>query len=140
MPKKKNRIYKNYKRHGYQDDDKIRLEAFREECKEAVTNSKLTYLTNLGNKVNDPSTSQKCYWKIINRVMNKCRAPKIPPILVGNTFILDCAKKEKLFNDFTSKPCKLIINDSELPPLLFKTDKKFYNLSILDDEIISLIT
>ena len=44
-----------------------------------VEAAKLTYLKNLGNKVNDPGTSQKSYWKIINRVMNKCRAPKIPP-------------------------------------------------------------
>ena len=35
-----------------------------------------------------PGTSQKSYWKIINRVMNKCRAPKIPPLLVNNVFIL----------------------------------------------------
>ena len=34
--KKKNRLYYNYKRHGYKDEDKLRLEAFRTECKEAV--------------------------------------------------------------------------------------------------------
>ena len=33
MLKRKNKLYKNYKRHGYRDDDKIRLEAFRKECK-----------------------------------------------------------------------------------------------------------
>ena len=88
MLKKKNRLYKNYKKHGYQDDDKIRLEDFRKECKEAVENAKQLYLCNLGKKMNDPSTTQKAYWKIINRVMNKCRAPKIPPLLVGNSFIL----------------------------------------------------
>ena len=31
MLNRKNKLYKNYKRHGYQDDDKIRLEAFRKE-------------------------------------------------------------------------------------------------------------
>ena len=139
MLKRKNRLYKNYKRHGYRDEDKARLEAFREECKKAVENSKLSYVSNLGNKVNDPSTSQKCYWKIVNRVMNKCRAPKIPPLLVRNTFILDCAKKAKLFNDFFSRQCKLIINDSALPPPVFHTDKRIDNVFILDDEIISLI-
>ena len=49
----------------------------------------------------DPTTSQKCYWKIINRVMNKCRAPKIRTLLVGNTFVFDCVEKEKLFNAFS---------------------------------------
>ena len=139
MLKRKNRLYKNYKKHGYRDEDKIRLEVFREECKEAVESSKLSYITNLGNKVNDPSTTQKCYWKIINRVMNKCRAPKIPPLLIGNTFILECAEKAKIFNDFFSQQCKLIINNSELPTLDSVTDKKIENVPVLGNEIISLV-
>ena len=32
--------------------------------------------------------------------MNKCRAPKIPPLLVNNVFILNCRDKAKVFNDF----------------------------------------
>ena len=139
MLKKKNRLYKNYKKHGYREEDKIRLEAFREECKEAVNTSKAAYVKKLGDKVHDPSTSQKCYWKIINRVMNKCRAPKIPPILYDNTFILACAQKAKVFNDFFSRQCTLIVNDSVLPPLVFHTNKRIDNVSILDDEIISLV-
>ena len=45
----------------------------------SVETAKLTSLKNFGSKGNDPSTSQKSYWKIINRVVNYCRAPKIPP-------------------------------------------------------------
>ena len=76
MLNKKNRLYKS---HGYKGEDKVRLDTFRRECQLAVENAKLSYPTNLGNKVNDPNTSQNSYWKSINRVMNKCRAPKIPP-------------------------------------------------------------
>ena len=75
--KRKNRLYKNYKRHGYRVEDKYRLDNFRIECQQAVESAKLSYLKKLGDKVIDPSTTQKAYWKIINRVMNKCRAPKI---------------------------------------------------------------
>ena len=99
MLKRKNRLYKNYKRHGYKDDDKARLVTFRGECQQAVENAKLTYLTNL----NDPNTSQKSYWKIINRVMNKCRTPKIPPLLLNNVFILDCKEKAKKTNFFSNQ-------------------------------------
>ena len=67
------------------------------ECQHAVETAKLNYLKNLGNKVNDPATSQKSYWKIINRVMNKSRAPKIPPLLVNNTFILNCGERSETF-------------------------------------------
>ena len=90
------------------------MDTFRIESHQTVKNAKLTYLENFGNKVNDPSTSQKCHWKIINRVMNKCKAPKIPPFLVNNLFILNCCEKVKLLNDFFSKQCTPIINSSVL--------------------------
>ena len=41
MLKRKNRLYKNYRRHGYRDEDKIRLHALLEECKNAVETSRL---------------------------------------------------------------------------------------------------
>ena len=53
-----NRLYKNYKRHGYKADYKVRLGAFRIECQQAEM-AKLSYLANLGDKLNNPNTSQK---------------------------------------------------------------------------------
>ena len=79
--KKKNRLCYNYKRHGYKEEDKLRSETFRTECKEAVGSAKLSYLAHLGSKLNEPDTTSKHYWKIIHRVMNKCRTPKIPHTL-----------------------------------------------------------
>ena len=102
------------------------------ECQQAVESAKLTYLKNLGNKVNDPGTSQKSYWKIINRVMNKYSAPKIPSLFVNNMFILNCCEKAKSFTD-------LFINNSVLPPLNLLTDKKIDHISLQCDEITSLI-
>ena len=134
MLNRKNRLFKNFKKHGYKPEDKLRLDAFREECKEAVEKKKTNYLTNLGNKLNDPSTSCKSYWKIINRAMNKCRAPRIPPVLSNNLFILDCKEKAKLFNNFFSKQCKLISNSSTLPNFYYHTDKRFDAFVIQNDE------
>ena len=98
MLNRKNRRFKNYKRHGYKAEDKVRIDGFRIECQQAMETVKLSHLTNLGNKVNSPGTSQKSYWKIINGVMNKCRAPKIP-LLVNNLFILNCRENARFFND-----------------------------------------
>ena len=72
---------------------KLKLNTFRKECQEAVESAKIAYLKNLGDKLNGPNTSLKSYWKIINRVMNKCRAPKIPPLLINNLYILNCKEK-----------------------------------------------
>ena len=52
---RKNGLFKNYKRHGYITEDKVRLDTFRIECQQAVEAAKLSYLTNLGNKVNNPT-------------------------------------------------------------------------------------
>ena len=94
------------------------------ECQQTVETSKLNYLKNLGNKVNDPSTSQKSCWKIINRVMNKCRAPTVPSLLVNNMFIFNRSEQAKLFNDFFSKQCRPITTSSLLPTLNLLTDIK----------------
>ena len=61
---KKNSLFKNYKKHGYKIEDKDMRDTFRLECQQAVGTAKMTYLKNLRNKVNDPSTTQKSYWKI----------------------------------------------------------------------------
>ena len=93
-------------------EDKVRVDRFREECQVAVEKAKTDYLKNLGNKLNDPNTSEKSYWKIISKVMNTCRAPKIPPLLVNNMFIMNCKEKASFFNDFFSKQCRPIINNT----------------------------
>ena len=100
--------------------------------------SKSSYLMNLGNKANNPNTSQKSFWKIINRVMNKCRAPNIPPLLVNNLFILNCREKARYFNDYFSQQCKLVIN-SVLATFTFFTDKRINHVTIDNDQIILLI-
>ena len=94
MLNRKNRLFKNYKRHGYKPEDKVRLDNFRKECQEEVEVAKLNYLTNMGDKLNNHNSSRKSYWKIINKVMNKCKAPKIPPLLVNNLFFLNCREKQ----------------------------------------------
>ena len=48
---KKNRLFKNYKRHGYREEEQVRLDTFRKECQEAVESAKQSYLSNLGSKL-----------------------------------------------------------------------------------------
>ena len=49
------------------EEDKIRLESFRTECKEAVE----SYFSNLGSKLNEPGTTRKNYWEILHRVISE---------------------------------------------------------------------
>ena len=66
MLKKQNRLYKNYKRHRYKTGDKIRVDLYNKECKNAAEFAKQSYLRNLSSKLNDSNVSKKSYWKIPN--------------------------------------------------------------------------
>ena len=65
MLSRKNRLYKSYKRYGYKEEDKVRLDTFRTECDQAVEEDTLSDLTNSGNKANDPITSQSYIGKLL---------------------------------------------------------------------------
>ena len=73
------------------------------------------------------------------RVMIKCRATKIPPILKEGTFILNYIDKAKCFNEHFSNQCKLTVNNSSLPVFEHITDKRIDSVSIKDEEIFFLI-
>ena len=140
MIRKKNRLYNSYKKHGFQLNDKVRLDNFRAECQKAIEDAKNEYLLNLGYKLhNSPATGGKIYWKILNKVMNKSKAPKIPPLLVENKFILDCKEKATLFTNYFCKQCTLIITNSVLPAFTYKTDKRINQIQLSTNDIVSLI-
>ena len=42
MLNRKNRLFKDYKKHHYKEEDKVRLDAFRLECQNAVETAKLS--------------------------------------------------------------------------------------------------
>ena len=69
--------------------------------------------------------------------MNNCRAPKLPPLLGKNTYILNCSEKAKLFYVFFSKKCIPTTGVYYWSVLL--TDKTIDHISMPCDEIISLI-
>ena len=71
--------------------------------------------------------------------MNKCKAPKIPPLLVNSIFVLNYREKAKLFTDFFSRQCKPVINDSVLPNFSYLTNEKIEQIPIENEHIVSLI-
>ena len=139
MINRKNRRFNNFKRHDCQETDKIRLGNFRKECQDAVDTAIQTYILNLGNKLTKLKTSEKFYWRILNKVMNKRRVPKILPFLVNNTFILNCCGKATLFTQLFSQQCSLVQDNSTLPNVSYFTIERFSNIRLTTDDITPLI-
>ena len=136
------KVYKRYKRNGYKIEDKIICDRIRNECQETIVNAKEKYLRDLGNKLADPTTGQNSYWKFLNKLLNKCKIPKIPPLLVQNRYITNCKDKASFFNNFFSSQCTPFVNDSELPDITFHTRSRIgtfeINLNEINDIIIGL--
>ena len=108
-------------------------------CNKVISKAKEDYLNLSGSKLANPLTGQKKHWKIINSVMNKCKAPKIPPLLVDNKFVIDCKEKANVFSSLFSEQCKPLDNDSTLPNLTYLTNSKIDDFTISYDEITLLI-
>ena len=101
---------------------------------------KESHLKNLGSKLADPTTGQKSYWKILNKFLNKCKIPKIPPILVDDKYITNCKEKASMFNNFFSSQCTPIANNSILPEIRFHTITRLSSFQISFAEINSIIS
>ena len=87
-------------------------------------------MENLGSKLADPTTGQKSYWKILNKLLNKSKISKIPPLLVNGKYITNCKEKASIFNDFFSSQCTPFANDSVLPDIRFHTAKRINTFQI----------
>ena len=99
---KKNRLFKSFKRHGYKNEDKTRLDAFRKECKNDIEKAKSDYLNHLSSKLADSDTPQKVYWKIVSKVFGNFKSSRVPLLLVNGDFITNCNEKAKLIMEFFS--------------------------------------
>ena len=71
--------------------------------------------------------------------MNKCKVPKIPPLLINNKFVINCKEKAKELNTYFSYQCQPLVNNSVLPFLSYITDNRLHNIPITNDDIIALI-
>ena len=133
--RKQNSLFRKYKKNGFNDDDKITLEAHRTNTLNSILEAKETFLRNQGTKLSTSGTSQKTYWNILKHFLNRSKVPRIPPLFHNNTFITNCKLKAEIFNDYFSSQCTPFHNDSNLPPFTKLTNEKIETLTISDDEI-----
>ena len=106
---------------------------------QTIEKAKANYLTQVGHEIANNQIGQKTYWKLVNRIMNKCKAPKIPPILFDNKFITDCKDKATIFARFFTQQCQALFHGSTLPPFSHLTHSRFDHVTIASEEITSLI-
>ena len=93
----------------------------------------------MGTKLLDSKSSPKMYWQILNKILNKCSVPRIPPIISNNKLVINCVEKARCFKIFFLSHCKTNVNNSTLPALSYLTDSRLGTIRIADNEIKSII-
>ena len=76
----------------------------------------------------------------MNKLSNKCKIPRIPPLLIQGKFVNTFKEKATLFNKYFCTQCTPFSNDSELPVFSFRTTSRISIFEITDREISDIIT
>ena len=116
----KNRAFSAYSRDRNNTYLFNKFQYLQAHLKTTIEKSKLKYFSRLSDKLLDSKTSPKSYWSILKTFLNNKKIPCIPPLLHNGKFIIDFKEKAELFNDFFSKQCSLVNNNSKLPSVLTK--------------------
>ena len=111
------------------------LQKLSQELSEVITNRKEDYNRHLGNKLNDPQSSPKTFWKILKTFYNGNKIPLIPPIIVNNKLVSDYDEKANHFNKFFASKCIPINNDSQIPDsVVFNTEARLFSITFEDND------
>ena len=103
-PKERAKLTKKYFKRGKKDSDIVQINALSNECTMSILEAKEKYIRE-SQKLIDPLTEPKTYWKIINRFSNNKKTPIIPPLLVNNKIISNFSEKANLFNKYFASQC-----------------------------------
>ena len=102
-----------------------------------MRSSKLKYHKYLTNKLNEPKTTPTTYLKIF---VNGSKIPLIPPPLIDNKLVTNFLEKVNLFNNFFTKQCTPISNNSTVPvSISFETMEGLSSLEFCVDVIVKII-
>ena len=116
----KNRAVSAYSRHGNNTYLFNKFQYLQAHLKTTIEKSNLKYFSRLSDKLLGSKTSPKSYWSILKTFLNNKKIPCIPPLLHNGKSIIYFKEKAELFNDFFSKQCSLVNNNSKLPSVLTK--------------------
>ena len=105
-----------------------------------IEDAKHTYFMELGNALSKSNSSNKRYWSLINKLLNKAKVPLIPPLLENDVFILDFEEKAQVFNDYFILQCSSIETGSEIPDDDVISDVMLLsNIIIYDEKLLKVI-
>ena len=136
--RKRNRVFKSFISKGQPENLLEGIQHMVPQGSKIVEDAKLKYFTNIGRAVSDSSIGNKRYWTLVNKIFNKAKIPEIPPLLVGDAFVLDFASKVQIFNEYFISQYTTLNSGSEIPSELPVRASQLHTFIITDSKILNI--
>ena len=111
----KHQIYKTYIKTSRKDSDYVKFQEATSIVSEVISRHKKEYQNHIALMLNDPMTTTKTYWSILETSCNGKKVPIIPPLLINDKLISDFEVKANHFNIFFASQCTTLDNNSKIP-------------------------
>ena len=138
--KKNRRVFKKWVSNGRKPEDRDVVTRVQHETNKIITKAKNDYLTDLGEKICDPNTGQKCFWTAFNRLLNNKKNTNIPPLIENNKYISCFKEKAKIFNDYFAMQCRPLFTSSTLPQFEPLTNERLSDIPMNPGKISAIIS
>ena len=107
---------------------------------QSIHTAKQRYFKKISKKLCDPLTSTKCYWSLLQAILNEKKVPCIPPIFHNSKYVNDFKEKSEIFNSFSANQCSLIPDNSMLPSeLKLLTEHTLTSCDFFESDILQII-
>ena len=135
--RKYQRTYKKFKKRDNLENPEITFQ--KKIYTDMVLEAKGKYLSSEASKLMDQKTTRKSYWTILKKFINSSKMPRIPPLLIQNTYITDFQDKSKYFNEHFANQCSVLETGSQLPNLTLHTDKTLNDVLFHKSDLFDVI-
>ena len=94
----------------------------------------------MSTKLANLSASSKTYWSLLKTFVNGKKVRIIPPRLVNDKFFSNFLEKVNLFNEFFSKQCQPLQNNSTLPKSnTYQTENRLNDITFGNEKLLNII-
>ena len=138
--RKRNRLYKSYKRSKNPIHEAIWKEAAKT-TNFIMNQAKLAHTEKIKSLLSNISIGEKSYWKIAKEVYGSKKIIGIPAITDDNKTITTSSEKAQCFNKYFTEQQTLppLPFNQQLPPIEFLTDSRLEYIQCTTDEITKIL-
>jgi hypothetical protein len=102
----------------------------RNEATAALRDAKRNYYIKMSERIMDPKTSSKNYWKLVKNCLGNKQSSSIPSMMENDLLIDEDTDKAELLNNYFAAQAQTPISNTPLPPFSYLTESRLSDINI----------